>query len=77
MGDANRTGVQLDADWMELRREIERRTDHLTQLGWRMLGERRTRELIELVDPVGDRFVSRIDRPAGPNWMPAARRPSG
>jgi haloalkane dehalogenase len=32
-----------------------------------------TRRFLELVEPVGDRLVERIDLTAGPNWMPAAR----
>ena len=35
--------------------------------------QERTRAFLELVVPVGHRFVERIDATAGPNWMPAAR----
>jgi hypothetical protein len=55
------------------RDDIENRTDRLTALPWQVLGEARTVELVELVEPVGARLVERIDLTAGPNWMPAAR----
>ena len=37
------------------------------------LGEQRTNEFLDLVEPVGSGFIERIDPTAGPNWMPAAR----
>ena len=56
-----------------LRERIEARTDQLTEPVWRTLGEARTRQFLELVEPVGQRFLDRVDITAGPNWMPAAR----
>jgi hypothetical protein len=58
---------------MELRQQIEDRTDALTQRVWRLLGRERTHELLDLVEPVGERLLARIDATAGPDWMPAAR----
>jgi hypothetical protein len=55
------------------RKQIEERTDALTAEPWRRLGAERTRDLVELVAPVGARLVERIDVTAGPEWMPAAR----
>lgn len=55
------------------RHEIEERTDKACQKMWQLLGEPYTREFLELIEPVGDRFVAEIDATAGENWMPAAR----
>jgi hypothetical protein len=52
---------------------LEARLDALSSVAWRALGADTTRRFIELIEPVGDRFVERIDATAGPNWMPAAR----
>lgn len=66
-GRVNRAGVAF-------REELERRTDSLCSPGWELLGEHATRRLLDAVEPISDRFIERIDRTAGPNWMPAARR---
>jgi len=29
--------------------------------------------VLELIEPVGVRFMARVDATAGPEWMPAAR----
>ena len=58
---------------IEYRQELEDRLDRLTATAWQRLGEQRTRQFLDLVEPVGDRLVERIDLTAGPNWMPAAR----
>lgn len=58
---------------LALRSEIEATTDRLCERAWRLLGEDTAGELLDLVEPVGDRLVERIDRTAGPEWMPAAR----
>jgi hypothetical protein len=57
----------------EFRHALETRTDVLTAPAWRALGEELTVELCELVEPLHDGFVARIDATAGPNWMPAVR----
>ena len=41
------------------------------QLGKFLLKE--TSQFIELIEPIGSRYVDRIDQTAGPQWMPAAR----
>ena len=58
---------------LDLRERIEVRTNELTEIAWRALGEELTRQFVELIEPVGSRFMDRIDATAGPNWMPAAR----
>ncbi len=55
------------------RQQLEDRLDDLAVTAWQALGLELTLRFIELVGPVGDRFVERIDRTAGPNWMPAGR----
>ncbi|HWB65905.1 MAG TPA: hypothetical protein VG708_03645 [Mycobacteriales bacterium] len=78
MADLERRGLATDGEvnaaGMALRNDIERRTDELSSRAWRHLGEAGTREFLDLVEPVGDRLVARIDATAGPEWMPAARR---
>ena len=65
-GVVNDIGVQH-------RQQLEDRLDELTATPWQVLGAARTTELIDLVVPVADRLLARIDATAGPNWMPAAR----
>jgi len=65
-------GVVNDAG-LALRARIEERTDSLCELAWRSLGVDLTNAFLALVEPVGDRLVSRIDETAGTEWMPAAR----
>ena len=55
------------------RQELEDRLDRMTIPGWQALGADRTRQLIELLEPVSDRFIDRVDATAGANWMPAGR----
>jgi hypothetical protein len=55
------------------REQLELRTNELTSMAWRHLGESHTREFISLIEPVGQRFIERINATAGPEWMPAAR----
>ncbi len=64
---------RINAEGLIVREAIEHRTDELCALSWRLLGEGRTTAFCELVEGVGDRLLERIDRTAGPNWMPAAR----
>ena len=77
MTDLERRGLvdggTVNAAGLELRDRIERRTNELTEAAWRLLGEELTTTYLDLVEPVGQRFLDRIDATAGPNWMPAAR----
>ncbi|MDH3705458.1 MAG: hypothetical protein OES57_05290 [Acidimicrobiia bacterium] len=55
------------------RASLEDRLDRLCSAAWRDLGEDTTRRYLDLVEPVGERLMERIDETAGPNWMPAGR----
>jgi hypothetical protein len=55
------------------KRGLEDRLDRLASVAWRSLGRDITQRFADLIEPVGARFVDRIDQTAGPNWMPAAR----
>lgn len=63
----------VNAAGLAYRAQLEARTDALTSEPWRRLGAPTTRAFVELVAPVGQRLVERIDVTAGPEWMPAAR----
>lgn len=77
MADLERRGLATDgtvnAEGLALRERIEARTDALCELPWRTYGEEPTRQLLDLIEPVGARFMDRVDATAGPEWMPAAR----
>lgn len=68
------TDGKVNPSGIAFREELERRTDMLCAAGWTLLGESATRQLLDAVEPISERFIERIDRNAGPNWMPAARR---
>jgi hypothetical protein len=65
-------GVVTDAG-VAYRQELEERLDAATVDAWQALGAATTLRFIEMLEPVGDRFMGRVDATAGPNWMPAAR----
>ena len=67
------TDGTVNARGIEYRQELEDRLDDLASAPWRALGEQRTNQFLDLIEPVGARLVERIDLTAGPNWMPAAR----
>ncbi|MFZ9427244.1 MAG: SCO6745 family protein [Ilumatobacteraceae bacterium] len=58
---------------MAVRELVEERTNELCMRVWKSFGEANTVAFLNLVEPVGERLLSRIDETAGPNWMPAAR----
>jgi hypothetical protein len=66
-------GGRVNQAGLALRAEIESTTDRLCERAWRMLGEETTLAYLDLVEPVGERLLGRIDQTAGENWMPAAR----
>lgn len=68
------SGGLVNEAGLALRTQIEDRTNHLTERAWRLLGAERTHEFLDLIEPVGERLLARIDATAGPEWMPAARR---
>ena len=54
-------------------RSWRQRLDRMTIPAWQALGARRTSQLIELLEPVSDRYIDRVDATAGAHWMPAGR----
>ena len=58
---------------VEYRQGLEDRLDNLCEPAWRHLGGERTQRFLDLVEPVGERLMARVDATAGPNWMPAGR----
>ena len=58
---------------LAVRELIEERTNDICQRAWESLGLTNTERFLDLVEPIGERLLGRIDATAGPNWMPAAR----
>lgn len=67
------TDGSINEKGISFRQELERRTNELCVRQWKIFGEDNTLQFLQLIEPVGSRFVQRIDETAGPNWMPAAR----
>ena len=67
------TDGAINAKGIAFRQELEEQTNELCVRQWKIFGEDHTRNFLALIEPVGARFVKRIDETAGPNWMPAAR----
>lgn len=67
------TNRRINDAGMKFREDIELRTNVLCELPWRRLGEDATRRFVELIEPLGTRFLERINETAGHEWMPAAR----
>jgi hypothetical protein len=65
-------GVVND-EGVRFRQWLEEETNRLCARSWQELGRVNTQRFLDLVEPVGHRFVEHIDATAGPNWMPAAR----
>ena len=63
----------INAAGLRFRQDIEDRTDRLSEHAWRTLGAEDAEAFVDLVAPVGERLLARIDETAGPDWMPAAR----
>jgi hypothetical protein len=60
-----------------LRQRIEDATDRLTTRPWELLGEERSVELAERLEPPCRALLRRVDETAGVNYQPASRvRPS-
>jgi hypothetical protein len=66
-------GGTVNAAGLAVRDLIEERTNELSARAWKALGESETMRFLNLVEPIGERLLKRIDETAGPNWMPAAR----
>jgi hypothetical protein len=56
-----------------LRQQIEDDTDRLTVRPWQLLGEARSLEFAERLEPPCVRLLARVDETAGPNYQPASR----
>ena len=56
------------------RQELENRLDDLSTAAWQEFGEEETLSFIDLIEPVGETLISRIDVTAGEKWMPAGRQ---
>ena len=67
------TDGAINAKGIAFRHELEEQTNELCIRQWKTFGENNTRTFLEIIEPVGARFVERINETAGPNWMPAAR----
>jgi hypothetical protein len=64
---------QVSNAGLAVRELIEERTNELSQRAWQLLGSENTEKFLNLIEPIGERLMDRIDETAGPNWMPAAR----
>lgn len=67
------TNGVVNAAGIEFRQWLEEETNRLCARCWNTFGRDNTITFLEIIEPVGHRFVDHIDATAGPNWMPAAR----
>ncbi len=67
------TDGRVNEAGLAFKRANEDQLDDLCSTAWRLLGVEATQRFLDLVEPVGDDLVARIDATAGANWMPAAR----
>ena len=56
-----------------LRQQIEDDTDRLTTLPWELLGDTRSVEFAERLEPPCEALLPPVDETAGPNYKPASR----
>lgn len=63
----------VNAEGIAFRQWLEEETNRLCTRCWDTFGRENTMRFLDIVEPVGQRFVDHIDATAGPNWMPAAR----
>ena len=66
-------GEEVTTKGLEFREEIERKLNNMASAAWRNLGIDQTIQFLELIEPVGSRYMDHIDRTAGSKWMPAGR----
>jgi len=67
------TDRRINSSGLEFRQQLEDLTNKLAEHAWRNLGEEKTQKFCDLVMPHSKTLLSRIDKTAGENWMPAAR----
>jgi hypothetical protein len=65
--------ARVNAAGIAHRQEREDRLDAIGSTPWRQFGHQSTIELVDLIAPVSERLMARVDATAGPNWMPAGR----
>lgn len=63
----------INSEGVRYRQWLEDKTDELCLPIWQGAGEALVTEFLEIVEPVGDRFLQHINNTAGDYWMPAAR----
>ena len=66
-------GETVTSKGLEYREELERKLNNIASAAWRNLGINQTTQFLELIEPVGARYMDHIDNTAGSNWMPAGR----
>jgi len=66
-------GEEVTTKGLEFREELERKLNNMASAAWRNLGIDQTIQFLELIEPVGSRYMDHIDRTAGSKWMPAGR----
>ena len=66
-------GEEVTTKGLEFRDELERKLNNMASAAWRNLGIDQTIQFLELIEPVGSRYMDHIDRTAGSKWMPAGR----
>lgn len=67
------TDGRINEAGLAFREYLEDKTNELSEKAWRSLGSELTEQYCALIEPVGHKFLARIDATAGENWMPAAR----
>ncbi len=67
------TDRTVHPDGIALRQRIEDDTDRLTTRPWELLGESRSVELADRLEPPCVALLARVDETAGPNYQPASR----
>jgi hypothetical protein len=67
------TDGRINEAGLAYREYIEDKTNELCEKAWRALGAELTEKYCALIEPIGHKFLARIDATAGENWMPAAR----
>ena len=66
-------GEKVTTKGLEYREGLERKLNNIASAAWRNLGIDQTIQFLELIEPVGSRYMDHIDRTAGSKWMPAGR----
>ena len=66
-------GETVTPEGLEFREDLERKLNNIASAAWRNLGIDQTTQFLELIEPVGSRYMDHIDNTAGSNWMPAGR----